>query len=164
MKKIIFLLLITLVLFECEKDKNEIDGIIINQIAVYDPIIFKKSVVLFDDKNYNIKIPLDTFILGFPFTILEGYEDMKVKAINDSVSKNILSVSDYMKYEDDSIFTLAYYLENGNCYILDKGCNCSIKTIKVETYFIGEPGTLYGGRRFYIRNKLFLETVDLISK
>ncbi len=28
----------------------------------------------------------------------------------------------------------------------------------------GEPMMSTGGRRFYVKNKLFLETVDLISK
>lgn len=69
-----------------------------------------------------------------------------------------------MKHPRDSIYTLAYYLETGKCFFLDKQVKESIKTIKVETYMEGEPMMSTGGRRFYIKNKLFLETVDLISK
>jgi hypothetical protein len=36
--------------------------------------------------------------------------------------------------------------------------------LNVETYSEGEPMASHGGRRFYINNKLFLETVDMISK
>ena len=69
-----------------------------------------------------------------------------------------------MKQYGDSIYTLAYYLETGKCYLFDKQVKESIKTIQVETYMEGEPMMFTGGRRFYLKNKLFLETVDLISK
>ena len=164
MKKIVILFLTVFVLYGCEKDKNEINGVVVDLISVDDTSIFKKSVVLFDDNYYHIKTPLDTFILGYPFKFLYGYDDMKSKAINDAVTKDILIVSDYMKNQSDSVFTLAYYLELGNCHIFDKKFNRSIKTIVVETYHTGEPMASTGGRRFYIKNKLFLETVDWISK
>jgi hypothetical protein len=89
---------------------------------------------------------------------------MKTKAINDGAINDILVVSDYMKRPGDSVFTLAYYLETGRCYLFDKEVNECIKTIQVETYMEGEPMMSTGGRRFYLKNKLFLETVDLISK
>ena len=69
-----------------------------------------------------------------------------------------------MKQYGDSINTLAYYLETGRCYLFDKQVKESIKTIQVDSYMEGEPMMFSGGRRFYIKNKLFLETVDLISK
>jgi hypothetical protein len=167
MKRIIFLSILTLLFVECDKEKNdekdEINGIVVDLITVDDPIIFRKSVILFDDSSYNIKTPLDTFLLGYPFNVLYDYEEMKAKAINDSISKDILFVADYMKYKHQTIYTLAYYLEHGNCYILDKGCNCSIRSIIVEHYYTGYPGATTIGRRFYIGKKLFLETVDGIS-
>jgi len=89
---------------------------------------------------------------------------MKAKTINDGAIKDILFISDYMKRPRDSIYTLAYYLETGNCYLFDKQLKESIRSILVETYMEGEPMMSTGGRRFYIKNKLFLETVDLISK
>jgi len=163
LKKIIFLFVIIVSCFGCKKDIPEISGIVVNLIATDDLIIFKKSVILFDDSSYLIKTPLDTFLIGYPF-LWYGYDDMKVKAINDGAIKDILSVSDYMKYKGDSIYTLAYYLETGKCYLFDKQVKESIKTIQVETYMEGEPMMSTGGRRFYVKNKLFLETVDLISK
>ena len=163
MKMIIFLLVIIVSCYGCKKDTPEIKGVDVNLIANDDPIIFKKSVILFDDNSYLIKTPLDTFILGYPF-LLSGYGDMKTKAVNDAITKYILIVSDYMKYKSDSTYTLAYYLETGKCYLFDKQVKESIKTIRVETYMEGEPMMFTGGRRFYLKNKLFLETVDMISK
>jgi hypothetical protein len=163
MKKIIFLLVIIVSSCGCKKDAPEIKGVVVNLIANDDPIIFKKSVVLFDDSNYLIKTPLDTFILGYPLNF-DGYGYLKTKAINDGTIKDILIVSDYMKYKSDSIFTLAYYLETGKCYLFDKQEKKSIKTIQVVTYAEGKPMESMEGRRFFIKNKLFLQTVDAESK
>ena len=164
MKKIIFILVIVICCYGCQKDTPDINGIVVNLITDDDPIIFKKSVILFDDNSYLIKTPLDTFLIGYPFKYLYGYDDMKARAINDSAIKDILFVTDYMKYKGDSIYTLAYYLETGKCYLFDKQVKESIKAILVEAYMKGEPMMSIGGRRFYVKNKLFLETVDLISK
>jgi hypothetical protein len=164
MKNIIFILIIIVCCYGCKKDTPDINGEVVNLIATDDPIIFKKSVILFDDNSYLIKTPLDTFLIGYPFKFLYGYDDMKAKAINDGAINDILVVSDYMKRPRDSIYTLAYYLEKGECYLFDKQVKESIKTIQVENYMEGEPMMSTGGRRFYVKNKLFLETVDLISK
>lgn len=163
MKRIIFISVIIICCFGCKKDNPEINGVVVNLIAIDDPNIFKKSVILFDDNSYLIKTPLDTFLIGYPF-MWSGYCDMKTKAINDGAINDILDVSDYMQRPRDSVYTLAYYLENGICYLFDKQVRESIKTIQVETYMEGEPMMSTGGRRFYVKNKLFLETVDLISK
>jgi hypothetical protein len=164
MKKIIFLFVIIVSCFGCKKDIPEINAVVVNLVEDDDPNIFKKSVILFDDNSYLIKTPLDTFLIGYPFKYLYGYDYMKAKAINDGAIKDILFVSDYMKYKRDSIYTLAYYLETGRCYLFDKQVNESIKTIQVENYMEGKPMMSTGGRRFFVKNKLFLETVDLISK
>lgn len=163
MKKIIIFLVIIVSCSGCKKDADEIKGVTVNLIANDDPVIFKKSVILFDDNNYLIKTPLDTFLIGYPF-LISGYDTQKIKAINDGAIKDILVVSDYMKHYGDSIYTLAYYLETGKCYLFDKQVKESIKTIRVENYMEGAPMMFTGGRRFYVKNKLFLETVDLISK
>jgi|ADurb_Oil_03_Slu_FD_contig_31_2666507_length_1403_multi_6_in_0_out_0_2 hypothetical protein len=163
MKNIIFFLVIVLCCYGCDKDNPDINGEVVNLITNDDPIIFKKSVILFDDNSYLIKTPLDTFLLGYPF-LWSGYGDMKTKAINDGAINDILVVSDYMKRPRDSVYTLAYYLETGRCHLFDKKINACIKTIQVETYYEGESWLLTGRRRFYVKNKLFLETVDLISK
>jgi hypothetical protein len=164
MEKAIILLALMLSSFGCKKDNPEIKGVTVNLIANDDPIFFKKSVILFDDSNYLIKTPLDTFVLGYPFKFSDGYDDMKAKAINDGTIKDILIVSDYMKYRCDSVYTLAYYLETGKCYLFDKQVKKSIKTIQVEKYSEGKPMESMEGRRFYIKNKLFFQTLDAISK
>jgi hypothetical protein len=163
MKKIIFILVIIICCYGCKKDTPDINGVVVNLIVDDDPVVFKKSVILFDDNSYLIKTPLDTFLLGYPF-LWSGYGDMKTEAINDGAINDILVVSDYMKRPRDSVYTLAYYLETGRCHLFDKKVNACIKTIQVETYMEGEPMMSTGGRRFYVKNKLFLETVDLISK
>jgi len=89
---------------------------------------------------------------------------LKTKAINDGIQKNVLVVSDYMPTKGDTIYTLAYYLEKGSCYMFDKNAKQCIKTIYIEKYVEGGPMSSMGGRRFYIKNKLFFETVDMISK
>jgi len=141
----------------------EIKGTTINLIEHDDPNVFAISVILYDQGDYLIKTPLDTFLMGYPF-MLYGYDDMKTKAINDSQTKDILNVSDYIKYKNDSIYTLAYYLENGSCLVRENKSHKIIRKIQVETYMEGEPMASTGGRRFYINNELFLVTVELISK
>jgi len=163
MKKLFLLSILVTLICDCNQDEIEINGTTINLIERDDPNIFTKSVILYDQDDYLIKNPLDTFLLGYPF-LLYGYGDMKTKAINDSQTKDILNVSDYMKYIGDSIYTLAYYLENGSCLVRENKSNKIIRTIQVETYLEGESMASTGGRRFYINHKLFLETVDLISK
>ena len=164
MKNAILPILLVIAIIGCEKDKTEINGTSVNLFTSEDPTIFKKSVILFDNNKYNIKTPLDTFLIGYPFAILYGYDEMETRAISDSISFDVLNVKDYMKYNNDSIYTLAYYLENGNCLLLDKSRNTKITSIVMERYFTGEPMASTVGRRFYIENKLFLETVDMISK
>jgi hypothetical protein len=163
MKKIYLLSILFALIYGCHKDETDIKGVTINLIKQDNPNIFTKSVILYDQDDYLIKTPLDTFLLGYPF-LLYGYSDMKTKAINDSQTKDVLNVSDYMKYKIDSIHTLAYYLEKGSCLVRENKSNKIILTIQVETYMEGEPMASTGGRRFYINNDLFLETVDLISK
>jgi hypothetical protein len=162
MKNIISILVIIVSIYGCKKDTPEIKGVVVNLISNDDPIIFKKSVILFDYSNYLIKTPLDTFIIGYPFN-MDGYTDLKNKAINDGALKDILIVSDYLKSKSDSINTLAYYLETGKCYLFDKQTKKSINTIQVEAYKEDQLIQTTSGRRFYIKNKLFLETVDMIS-
>ena len=128
MKKILFILVIIVWCYGCQKEIPDINGVVVDLITDDDPIIFKKSVILFDDNSYLIKTPLDTFLIGYPF-LWSGYGDMKTKAINDGAVNDILVVSDHMKRPRVSIYTLAYYLETGKCYLFDKQVNESIKTI-----------------------------------
>lgn len=159
---LLFSILITIVI-GCNKDEIKINGITVKLIGQDDPNLFSKSVILYDQDDYLIKTPLDTFLLGYPL-ILDGYGDMKTKSINDSQTKDIIIVSDYMKYHSDSIYTLAHYLENGSCLTREKKLNKIIRTIQVATYREGKPMESLGGRRFYINNDLFLETLDMMSK
>jgi hypothetical protein len=97
MKKIFFLSILVALIYGCNKDEIDIKGVTINLIEQDDPNIFTKSVTLYDQDDYLIKTPLYTFLLGYPF-LLYGYGDMKTNAINDGQTKDVLNVSDYMKY------------------------------------------------------------------
>jgi len=164
-KKSVILVIIIATLWGCDKDTFEIKGEPVNLIPNDDPSIFSKSVILFNDNNYLIKTPLDTFILGHPFHNIYGYyNDLKTRAINDAALKDTLYVYDYMPSKGDTIYTLAYHLERGSCFMWDKNARTIIKTIYVEYYAVGVPLASRAGRKFYIRDKIFLTTVDLISK
>ena len=165
MKKSLIFLLITILFCSCKKESFEITGDPVNLMTNHDPLIFEKTVILFDDNNYLIKTPLDSFVLGSPFNLHDGYyNDYKNKAIDDSRLNDVLEIYDYMPYIKDTIYTLAYHLEKGSCYMWDRHAKKSIKTIYVEEYSEGKPMASWGGRRFYIRDNLFLTTVDFISK
>jgi len=165
MKKIILFLIIIASLFSCKKDTTPIKGEPVNLLADGNSPDFNKSLILFNDNNYLIKTPLDTFIIGYPFNIPDGYyNNLKIKAINDGTQKNILMVSDYMPTKGDTIYALAYHLEQGSCYMFDKNAKQNVKTIYIEKYAEGGPMSAIGGRRFYINSKLFFETVDMMSK
>jgi hypothetical protein len=152
MKKIIFFSALVTLICSCDHNSGT-SAITINLIKQDDPILLARSVILYDQVDYLIKTPLDTFLSGYPFN-KNGFSDMKTKAINDSQTKNVLIATDYLKYDSDSIHTLVYYLENGSCLVLDKISNKIITTIRIETYLEGDPGISTGGRRFYINNKL----------
>jgi hypothetical protein len=162
MKNILFLLIIIIGFTGCRKSEK-IMGITVKLIEKEDPVVFRKSVTLFDDKNYLVKTPLDTFVLGFPFNTSSEYDDMKTKAINDGEIKDVLSVSDYLIYTSDSIFILAEYLQTGKCFFYDKHSKSGIRTVLVETFQTGGLLSSAQGRRFYINNKLFLETIDYMG-
>jgi hypothetical protein len=163
MKNFLFLLIIIIAFAGCNKKEYEIKGDTVKLIENDDPVIFKKSVILFDNNNYLVKTPLDTFILGFPFITSSEYNDMKARAIADGGIKDILQVSDYLIYSSDSIFTLAYYLETGKCFFYDKLSKESVKTVIVESFQSSDPMSSGGGRRFYINNQLFLEIIDFMG-
>jgi hypothetical protein len=163
MKKMMLLLLAIGIFTGCEKYAYLDTGKSVNLMTNNNPTVFNKSVILYNKNDFSIKTPLDTFLLGYPFR-WGGYDDMKTKAINDGKTKDILIVSDYLKYHSDSLFILAYYLENGNCLVLDKKSNQIVKSVQVVNWFEGKPMQSMGGRRFYIDNTLFLQIVDIVSK
>lgn len=163
MKNILLLLIIVITVAGCKKSESEVSGVTVKLYDKDDPVIFKKSVILFDSDKYTVKTPLDTFLIGFPFVNTSEYDDMKAKALNDSKTKDVLSVSDYVIYTSDSVFILAYYLETGKCFFYDKHTKTGIKTVVVATFQTNDPLASAQGRRFYINKKLFLETIDFMG-
>jgi hypothetical protein len=156
-----------IILFQqCKKDSEYfIDdslGVVVKMWEKYDTKIFNKTVIIYDN-DYLIKTCLDTFILGHPLNS-SSYEELRNIAISDSKYKDILKATYYLKRENEYSGMLAYFLATGKCYIYDKHEKTNIIFIQVKYYHEGEPMAASGGRRFYIKNKLFLTTIDWISK
>lgn len=127
------------------------------------PTFFAKTTILFENSEYLIKTNFDTYIDSYPFDILQGYDEIKLQATQDSNNQNVLVMTDYLRLPNDSTYILAFHLENGSCLIFDKKRNVIIPRIEMEKYMEGGPMMSTGGRRFFIKGKIFLETVDLIS-
>ncbi len=166
MKKIIFLILTSLLIIAgCEKEEgNDMNLLSIDLMTDDNPTIFAKTVILFENSDYLIKTNLDTYINSYPFDVLYGYDAIKEQVIQVSNNQDIIVMTDYLYHPKDSIYILAYHLENGSCLIFDKNANKIIPTIKMEEW--GDSPALLagaGGRRFYIKKELFLETTDWIS-
>lgn len=164
MKKILFLIMTTLFLIGCDnEEENSMNLLSIDLITNDNSDFFTKTVILFENNDYLIKTNFNTYVDSYPFNILQGYDEIKIQATQDSNSQDVLLMTDYLRLPNDSIYILGFHLENGSCLIFDKKKNEIIPKIEMEEYMEGEPMMSTGGRRFYIRGELFLETVDLIS-
>jgi len=165
MKRIIFLILAVILISGCEKKEDDNSNFSsINLMTDDSPSLFTKTVILFENNNYLIKTNLDKYISSYPFGVLDEYDDIKVQVIQDTNIDNVIVMTDYLHHPNDSNYILGYHLENGSCLIIDKKTNKTIPSIKMKVWG-GSPSPLAGagGRRFYIKNKLFLETTDWIS-
>lgn len=163
MKKIIFIL-ITLLISACDKEvKTNLNLISINLITSNDSTFFAKTVILFENNEYVVKTNFDTYINSYPFDYLQGYEEFKNQATQDSNNQDVIYMTDYLRQSNDSTYILAHHLGKGSCLIYDKKSNVIVSSIEKEEYMEGEPMMSFGGRRFYIKGVLFLETVDMIS-
>jgi hypothetical protein len=162
-KKMVFLLMAMAFILGCNKEEhNDLDLLSIDLITNDSPTFFAKTVILFEDSEYLIKTNFDTYISTYPFDMY-GYDEIKEQATQDSNSQDVLLMTDYLYQANDSTYILAHHLESGTCLIFDKKRNEIIPKIEMEEYMEGEPMMSTGGRRFYIKGDLFLETVDLIS-
>jgi hypothetical protein len=160
-KKILILIMTTLFILGCNKEEGFMS---VDLITFDNPTFFEKTVILFDDNDYLIKTNFDTYISSYPFDVLSGYDKIKMQLIQDSTNQEVFYMTNYLSKPIDSIDILAYHLEKGSCLIFNKRKNKVISIIKMEKW--GEsPAPLagFGGRRFYINNKLFLQTTDWIS-
>lgn len=161
MKKIILLIITALFIVSCDKEKDDdLNLTSIDLITTDNPTFFAKTVILFEDNHYLVKTNFDTYIKSYP---LEGYDEIKMKLTQDSNDKDVLLMTNYLKYPSDSTSILAYHLQSGSCLILDKKSNEIIPIIEMEEYREGKPMESRGGRRFYIKGDMLIETVDFIS-
>ena len=167
MKYYVLVLFVALSIIGCEnKEQEQVENpnlITIELISSDNPDFFRKTVILYEDLNYEVKTNFETYINAYPFDILQGYEEIKLEAIADTTEFDVIDMADYLRDDKDGIFILAHHLEDGTCLIYDKEANAVIATIQMEQYCEGAPLAGMCGRRFYIHGKLFLQTVDLIS-
>jgi hypothetical protein len=128
------------------------------------PSVFAKTVILFENNDYLIKTNLNNYINAYPFDGLYGYDNLKERVKLESQNRDTLLMTDYLYHTSDSVYILAYHLEKGSCLVFDKNAKRIITTVKIERWG-NNPAPLAGagGRKFYIKNKLFLETLDWIS-
>ena len=163
MKNLSLFLLMIIVFVSCKKEKTQdIPLTTINLILSDNPEYFKKTIILFESNDYLVKTSFETYISEYIFSKSE-YADFKIKAISDASNLDTLKMVDYLRYENDSIPILAHYLETGKCLIFDKKSNSVITSVQMRDYAVGGPMQTTGGRRFYIKGKLFLETIDFQS-
>lgn len=173
-KRTFFLIMITIFILGCDQDDdNDSNLVLVDLFTNDDPTFFAKTVILYEDDNYLIKTNFDSYIDSYPFKIqyaygedpvpLGGYEEIEIKVTQDSNNQDLLLMTDYLYHPNDSVYILANHLEKGSCLIFDKKAIRIISTIEMEKYTHGKPMTSSGGRRFYIKGVMFLETVDFIS-
>lgn len=163
--------MIALLMCSCSNDDGP-DLLSVDLLTQDEPAFFTKTVILFEDDNYLVKTNFDTYIDTYPFKMKygadedprarHGYEEIKIQVIQDSNDRDLLLMTDYLDRPSDGTYILGNHLEEGSCLLFDKRANRIISTIEMEEYTEGEimPS---GGRRFYIKGVLFLETVDFIS-
>ncbi|MEO9484110.1 MAG: hypothetical protein ABJG47_11710 [Ekhidna sp.] len=162
--KISLLVLMTLLIAGCDKEEvNDLNLLSIDLLTDDNPTLFANTVILFENSEYLIKTDFNTYIDSYPFGVLKRYDEIKLQAIQDSNNQDVLLMTDYLTRPNDGIYVLASHLENGSCLIFDKKRNEIIPKLEMEEYLEGEPMMSIGGRRFYIKGNLFLETVDLMS-
>ncbi len=165
MKDLILLILIILFIAGCtKKEENDLNLPSIGLITDDDPSVFATTVILFENKDYLIKTNLENYVNSYPFDVLDQYDDIKVQVNLVSEKQDTLLMTDYLYHLQDSTYILANHLENGSCLIYDKNTKKIIQSIKMEEWGDSSaPLAGSGGRKFYIKNELFLETTDWIS-
>ena len=173
-KRTFFLIMTTIFILGCNKENdNDSNLLSVDLITKDEPTFFGKTVVLFEDDNYLIKTNFATYINTYPFKIqygegedvkpLGGCGEIEIQVTQDSINQDSFLMTDYLDRPIDSKYILAHHLESGSCLIFDKKENRIISTIQMEEWTQGEPMIFTGGRRFYIKEVLFLETFDFIS-
>lgn len=173
-KRTFFLIMIPILILGCNKENdNDSNLLAVDLLTKDDPAFFAKTVILYEDDNYLIKTNFAKYIGTYPFKVqygygeepipLGGYEEIEIQVTQASNNQDILLMTDYLDRPNDSTYILAHHLEGGSCLIFDKKASRIISTIEMEEYMEGGPMTSTGGRRFYIKGVLFIETVDFIS-
>jgi uncharacterized repeat protein (TIGR02543 family) len=132
-----------------------------------DYAIFTKTVVLFQNENYLIKTPLINFLDGVNDYLVRKAPRVKseldplvTQILSDGEKNNLLHAFSYIGKQDLD-FILAFFLENGQCYVYDTTNNHTIEQVLIEKWrAVGELSP-YGGRTFYFQNKVqFLKITD----
>ena len=123
-----------------------------------------KIVILLDDKDFLVKISLSDFVEYMDDRLLMSnpqYYDKKLleEVLENAKRKNTVNAS---KIRNNNLrerleFRTADLLTNGKCLILNKRTNEIIPEIRYQTYRLG----VLQGRRFFVSDRLILETIDI---
>lgn len=170
MKNLMISMIVIYLFVGCHKETDketdkETEKVNVSLIVIDDPEFFKKSVFLVDNKDYLVKTNLAIFQNEYPFNSVWGYDQkIKPKLIIDGEKLDSLNLGNYILYNFDSIYVVAHYFETGKCLVYDKKSHLILKQLELEKFIEGSPMAMTMGRRFYIKNKLYLEVEDMISK
>ena len=170
----VLLLFLAIIMAACENDSepdkeqdpnnNNILKDTVDLIQSDEYGIFMKYVFIYEDSAYLITSPLNYFIGGLEdFIAITNYDNYLTTVntiLSDAENRDSLNAGDYFE-ERRMEYLLAHFLEKGNCHIKDKETNSSVLYILLEDW--NDEYNLTGGRRFYIKGELFLETIDWLS-
>lgn len=125
-------------------------------------MFFQKTVILFENNEYVIKTNYDTFVARLD-SLRSDFEQIRSKIEDDVLNTDTLLANDYYSDPSSGDYILARHLEEGVCLIYDKKTQMNLSKLEFERYSWGGALSGGGGRRFYIKGDLFLETLDWIS-
>jgi len=123
-----------------------------------------KNVILLSDKEFSVKISLSDFVEYMDSRLSMSnpqYYDKKLleEVLEKAKRKNTVNASRIRNknLKESLEYRTADLLTNGKCLILNKRTNEIIPEIRYQTYRLG----VLQGRRFFVSDRLILETIDI---
>lgn len=123
-----------------------------------------KNVILLSDKEFTVKISLSDFVEYMDSRLSMSnpqYYDKKLleEVLEKAKRKNKVNASRIRNknLRESLEYRTADLLTNGKCLILNKRTNEIIPEIRYQTYRLG----VLQGRRFFVSDRLILETIDI---
>ena len=140
--------------------EEESKKITVPLLAKDDYAIFEKTVILLENEDYLIKTPFFYFtgsmhnLFGLKYN---QFLSMLKKIATDARTNNLMYASSYFNSQQIN-YVLANFLENGRCFFYDKKSASNVKQVEFE--YKRNSVSFSGCRKFFIKDVLFLETID----